>query len=64
VIGDIAESLQPVAQGAAMQGQRLGGEVVVAAVLQVAVKGVDELRPFGGVVVKQGAEPAVDEGLR
>lgn len=63
VMGHLADALQPVAQGAAVQGQRRGSEVVVAATLQIAGQGLEQLRAFGGVVVEEGAQLAVDERL-
>jgi hypothetical protein len=48
VTGQIANPLQPVAQGTAMQRQRLGGVVVIAPAFQVAVQGMSTRSTISG----------------
>src|SRR5882757_8902335 len=59
----LPDPLEPVAQGAPVDGEPVGRLVVVAAALEVGRQGLDQLRAVGGVVVEERAQPLPYETL-
>src|ERR1700742_2959108 len=51
-VGDVADARQSIAQGAAMNLQRLCRQIVVSAAIEVVREGLDQLGTFGAVVVE------------
>ena len=51
-VGDVADPRQPIAQGAAMNLQRLCRQIVVSAAIEVVREGLDQLGTFGAIVVE------------
>src|ERR1700761_5485001 len=50
--GDLADPRQPIAQGAAMNLQRLCRQIVVSAAIEVVRQGLNQLGTFGAIVVE------------
>jgi hypothetical protein len=61
--GYVMHSGQPVAQGAAVDAEPLGGLFITATELQVHAERVHEVGMFFGVVINERAQPFTDEVL-
>src|SRR5262247_1658140 len=62
-VGDLADALQPIAHGAPVDRQRIGGVVVAPTAFEISRQCLGELGVVFLVVVEQGAEPLPDERL-